>query len=137
VAELVDARDLKSLDGNVVWVRVPPPAPCSNEPSGVYGRQNILQPAPFKLNIPGVYLGLNEPPILYTFCSIALGNYAQALREPEEASMSEFNEDTTFAYEISDEALEASAGTTTMVGSVTGAGCDGCRPLPKPTPSGN
>ena len=28
VAELVDARDLKSLDGNVVWVRVPPPAPC-------------------------------------------------------------------------------------------------------------
>src|SRR6478736_5192089 len=28
VAELVDARDLKSLDGNVVWVRVPPPAPA-------------------------------------------------------------------------------------------------------------
>jgi hypothetical protein len=27
VAELVDARDLKSLDGNIVWVRVPPPAP--------------------------------------------------------------------------------------------------------------
>ena len=27
VAELVDARDLKSLDGDVVWVRVPPPAP--------------------------------------------------------------------------------------------------------------
>src|SRR3954451_24577428 len=27
VSELVDARDLKSLDGNVVWVRVPPPAP--------------------------------------------------------------------------------------------------------------
>jgi hypothetical protein len=27
VAELVDARDLKSLDGNVVWVRVPPRAP--------------------------------------------------------------------------------------------------------------
>src|SRR5712672_4475658 len=30
VAELVDARDLKSLDGNVVWVRVPPPAPSKN-----------------------------------------------------------------------------------------------------------
>jgi hypothetical protein len=27
VLELVDRRDLKSLDGNVVWVRVPPPAP--------------------------------------------------------------------------------------------------------------
>jgi hypothetical protein len=31
VAELVDARDLKSLDGNVVWVRVPPPAPKVRE----------------------------------------------------------------------------------------------------------
>src|SRR5580692_424879 len=30
VAELVDARDLKSLDGNVVWVRVPPPAPMAS-----------------------------------------------------------------------------------------------------------
>src|SRR3954451_21345282 len=30
VAELVDARDLKSLDGNVVWVRVPPPAPVAS-----------------------------------------------------------------------------------------------------------
>jgi hypothetical protein len=30
VAELVDARDLKSLDGNVVWVRVPPPAPINS-----------------------------------------------------------------------------------------------------------
>jgi hypothetical protein len=29
VAELVDARDLKSLDGNVVWVRLPPPAPMA------------------------------------------------------------------------------------------------------------
>ncbi len=29
VAELVDARDSKSLDGHVVWVRVPPPAPKS------------------------------------------------------------------------------------------------------------
>jgi hypothetical protein len=34
VAELVDARDLKSLDGNVVWVRVPPPAP--QKPVGRY-----------------------------------------------------------------------------------------------------
>lgn len=32
VAELVDARDLKSLDGNVVWVRVPPPAPLAAQP---------------------------------------------------------------------------------------------------------
>jgi hypothetical protein len=31
VAELVDARDLKSLDGNVVRVRVPPPAPAKSE----------------------------------------------------------------------------------------------------------
>ncbi len=47
VAELVDARDLKSLDGNVVWVRVPPPAPAfarerekaaAPEPSGEGGR---------------------------------------------------------------------------------------------------
>ncbi len=29
VAELVDARDLKSLDGNVVRVRLPPPAPIA------------------------------------------------------------------------------------------------------------
>jgi hypothetical protein len=33
VAELVDARDLKSLDGNVVWVRVPPPAPLPDKRS--------------------------------------------------------------------------------------------------------
>jgi hypothetical protein len=32
VAELVDARDLKSLDGNVVRVRVPPPAPAKPTP---------------------------------------------------------------------------------------------------------
>ena len=40
VAELVDARDLKSLDGNVVWVRVPPPAPPvpSRWPSRSFGR---------------------------------------------------------------------------------------------------
>src|SRR5436190_22234655 len=33
VAELVEARDLKSLDGNVVWVRVPPPAPSKKRVS--------------------------------------------------------------------------------------------------------
>src|ERR1700730_11354932 len=33
VAELVDARDLKSLDGNVVWVRGPPPAPNLPRPA--------------------------------------------------------------------------------------------------------
>src|ERR1700716_2468335 len=37
VAELVDARDLKSLDGNVVWVRVPPPAPI--DPSRIHIRR--------------------------------------------------------------------------------------------------
>ena len=36
VAELVDARDLKSLDGNVVWVRVPPPAPIISMTYGVF-----------------------------------------------------------------------------------------------------
>jgi hypothetical protein len=34
VAELVDARDLKSLDGNVVWVRLPPPAPIPTKQDG-------------------------------------------------------------------------------------------------------
>jgi hypothetical protein len=34
VAELVDARDLKSLDGNVVRVRVPPPAPIGQYAQG-------------------------------------------------------------------------------------------------------
>ena len=26
--ELADVTDSKSVDGNIVWVRVPPPAPC-------------------------------------------------------------------------------------------------------------
>jgi hypothetical protein len=38
VAELVDARDLKSLDGNVVWVRVPPPAPMIGRTSHLFRR---------------------------------------------------------------------------------------------------
>jgi hypothetical protein len=42
VAELVDARDLKSLDGNVVWVRLPPPAP---------GRPVLPQRPPHQQNI--------------------------------------------------------------------------------------
>jgi hypothetical protein len=42
VAELVDARDLKSLDGNVVWVRVPPPAPNKER---VFRRTKAMQSA--------------------------------------------------------------------------------------------
>ena len=30
VMELADVTDSKSVDGNIVWVRVPPPAPCQN-----------------------------------------------------------------------------------------------------------
>jgi hypothetical protein len=40
VAELVDARDLKSLDGNVVWVRVPPPAPRLEASFALNGLRN-------------------------------------------------------------------------------------------------
>jgi hypothetical protein len=40
VAELVDARDLKSLDGNVVWVRLPPPAPMSFNTRYCCGERN-------------------------------------------------------------------------------------------------
>ena len=29
--ELVDVTDSKSVGGNIVWVRVPPPAPRKNE----------------------------------------------------------------------------------------------------------
>jgi hypothetical protein len=43
VAELVDARDLKSLDGNVVWVRVPPPAP-EIETTTAMCRQQMASP---------------------------------------------------------------------------------------------
>ena len=63
VAELVDARDLKSLDGNVVRVRVPPPAPrmgsvktriggttgANNTPNSIFQR---LVPA--LADVPGV-----------------------------------------------------------------------------------
>src|SRR6478609_6831740 len=48
VAELVDARDLKSLDGNVVWVRVPPPAPAfarGTSEGGPCVRELRLEPA--------------------------------------------------------------------------------------------
>jgi hypothetical protein len=40
VAELVDARDLKSLDGNVVRVRVPPPAPRNSSPAGSFRQES-------------------------------------------------------------------------------------------------
>jgi hypothetical protein len=49
VAELVDARDLKSLDGNVVWVRVPPPAPMADNDSGPetpFGTRRRIQNQP-------------------------------------------------------------------------------------------
>ena len=49
VAELVDARDLKSLDGNVVWVRVPPPAPirqCSPFDGTTAGLHCIMHAIP-------------------------------------------------------------------------------------------
>jgi hypothetical protein len=45
VAELVDARDLKSLDGNVVWVRVPPPAPRHDAMMLVIGLGWVTVPA--------------------------------------------------------------------------------------------
>jgi hypothetical protein len=49
--------------------------------------------------------------------------------------MSEFNDDMTFGYEISDAALEASAVMATTMGSQTGAGCDGCSPIRRPRPA--
>ena len=35
VMELVDVADSKSADGNIMWVRVPPPAPKQKHPVGV------------------------------------------------------------------------------------------------------
>ena len=33
VMELADVTDSKSVDGDIVWVRVPPPAPNSTNPN--------------------------------------------------------------------------------------------------------
>src|SRR5258708_3508204 len=49
VAELVDARDLKSLDGNIVWVRVPPPAPAFARVRARLPRRSLLAKAGFCL----------------------------------------------------------------------------------------
>ncbi len=38
VAELAYATDLKSVAGNGLWVRLPPPAPCFTEDAGVWVR---------------------------------------------------------------------------------------------------
>jgi hypothetical protein len=56
VAELVDARDLKSLDGNVVWVRVPPPAPRS----ALTGYAWRSHADPSGRSVSGVSLGFSE-----------------------------------------------------------------------------
>jgi hypothetical protein len=54
VAELVDARDLKSLDGNVVRVRVPPPAPRMGSSENEDRRDNgSEQHAEFDFSAPG------------------------------------------------------------------------------------
>ena len=54
VAELVDARDLKSLDGNVVWVRLPPPAPGRNQPPIVRSDQVITARTVIGLTVGGL-----------------------------------------------------------------------------------
>src|SRR5579883_1457418 len=48
VAELVDATDSKSVSGNRVWVRFPPPAPKIN-PSGPRGRFRFIFSMSFSL----------------------------------------------------------------------------------------
>ena len=40
--ELVDVADSKSADGNIMWVRVPPPAPKNaTRKGGVFYEKNI------------------------------------------------------------------------------------------------
>ena len=34
--ELADVTDSKSVDGNIVWVRVPPPAPKQYNPNQIF-----------------------------------------------------------------------------------------------------
>ena len=34
--ELVDVTDSKSVGGDIVWVRVPPPAPNKNNPNQIF-----------------------------------------------------------------------------------------------------
>ena len=36
VMELVDVADSKSADGDIMWVRVPPPAPNKSTPTGCF-----------------------------------------------------------------------------------------------------
>ena len=66
VAELVDARDLKSLDGNIVWVRVPPPAPEVGRSSvaGSVARHDVTRPVIFAPAPPPINIAQLRPIVL-------------------------------------------------------------------------
>ena len=52
VMELVDVTDSKSVGGDIVWVRVPPPAPRRSKvrfaPTSfyAYGKKDVIRPLP-------------------------------------------------------------------------------------------
>src|SRR5437588_5893914 len=82
VAELVDARDLKSLDGNVVWVRVPPPAPRLKQHAKTNLKTN--PPCPPSLKSPPPLTSPSTPSSQaslarrWCFCCTALPNRCSA-----------------------------------------------------------